>query len=371
MSPTARRGALAAMYVLGVLVFCEAAARLALSVDVLRKRIQGGQNDSSNRLRWIADRQGRREASESFDIHHPRFGWALRPGIHEMRAFSDGVLNSNSRGLRGRREYSYEKPAGVRRLLVLGDSFTFGQDVSDDETYCHQLEGLLPGAEVLNFGVHGYGHDQMLLYLREEGVKYRPNLVVLGFLYDDMERNLVGFRDFAKPRFEQRDGRLELRNVPVPPPEEVLRREPYRSKFLDFWTILRARWQWRSGAAEARMKSLTIAILDEIAAVSRAAGARVAFAYLPVWGEHMKTDLELTPRERFFFDYCRQRGIPALHLQRFFLSQLRAGATLRRYGHWGPLEHKTAAEGIAAMLVEQGLVEESPERRVEAARTLD
>jgi hypothetical protein len=224
---------------------------------------------------------------------------------------------------------------------------------------------------VLNLGVHGYGHDQMLLYLREEGIKYRPDLVVLGFLYDDMERNLVGFRDYAKPRFEQRDGRLELRNVPVPPPEELLRREPYRSKLLDLFTILRARWDWRSGAAEARMKSLTMAILDELAAVAHAAGARVAFVYLPVWGEHVRTNPEFTPRERFFFDYCRERGIPALHLQRFFASRLRAGETLKRYGHWGPLEHRIAAEGIAASLAEQGLLGEPPSPRVAAARVLD
>jgi hypothetical protein len=257
--------------------------------------------------------------------------------------------------LRGRREIPYEKPAGVRRVLVLGDSFTFGQDVSDDETYCHQLERLLPGAEVLNLGVHGYGHDQMLLYLQEEGAKYRPDVVLLGFLYDDMERNLVGFRDYAKPRFEQRDGRLELRNVPVPPPEQMLRQEPYRSKFLDLWTILRARWDWRSGTAEASMKRLTLAILDEIASAARAAGAQPVFAYLPVWGEHVKTDLALTPRETFFFDYCRERGIPSIRLQQFFASRLRAGANFRRYGHWGALEHQVAAEGLAASLVEQGL----------------
>jgi hypothetical protein len=355
MSGLPRRGAFVAAYLLGALVFCEAVARIALSVDVLRKRIQGDQNDASNRLRWIADRKRKGEVADSFDIHHPRLGWALRPDIRELRVFGDRVLNSNSRGLRGRREIPYEKPAGVRRVLVLGDSFTFGQDVSDDETYCHQLERLLPGAEVLNLGVHGYGHDQMLLYFQEEGVKYRPDVVLLGFLYDDMERNLVGFRDYAKPRFEQRDGRLELRNVPVPPPEQMLRQEPYRSKFLDLWTILRARWEWRSGAAEARMKRLTLAILDEIASAARGVGAQPAFAYLPVWGEHMKTDLELTPRERFFFDYCRERGIPSIRLQQFFLSRLRAGETFRRYGHWGALEHQVAAEGIAASLVELGL----------------
>ena len=53
---------------------------------------------------------------------------------------------------------------------MLGDSFTFGEDVGDDETYSHHLEQLLPGTEVINLGVHGYGHDQMLIYLREEGI---------------------------------------------------------------------------------------------------------------------------------------------------------------------------------------------------------
>jgi hypothetical protein len=356
MPISGRQTALAVLSVLGALVFCEAASRAALSVDPLRKRIQGGQNDASNRLRWVEARKARLGNAHSYDVHHPLYGWALRPNIRDMRVFGGKVLNSNSLGLRGRREYAYQKPPGVLRLLVLGDSFTFGQDVSDDDTYCRQLEQRLPGAEVLNFGVHGYGHDQMLLYLREEGVKYRPDVVLLGFLYDDMERNLLGFRDYSKPRFEQRGDRLELRNVPVTTPEETLRRELYRSKFLDLWVMLRARWEWRTGASEARMKQLTRAILDDIARVAREVSAQPAFAYLPVWGEHMKEDLALSERERFFFDYCRERGIPALRLQPFFLRRRQAGAAFRRYGHWGALEHQTAAEGIAAGLRDSGLL---------------
>jgi hypothetical protein len=297
-----------------------------------------------------------REVAYSFDIHHPTRGWTLRPGIREMRVFGDRVLNSNSRGLRGARDYEYEKPAGVQRVVVLGDSFTFGEDVSDGETYSQQLEGLLPGVEVLNLGVHGYGHDQMLLYLREEGLKYRPDVVLLGFLYDDMERNLLGFRDYAKPRYALRDGRLELQGVPIPPPSDLMRREPYRSKFLDLWTMLRGRWDWRSRAAEQRMKGLTLAILDELAREARAAGAKPAFAYLPVWGELVRTDLAMTQRERFFFGYCRERGIQSMHLQRFFLEARQAGVKLQQYGHWTPVEHRIAAEGIAAYVREKKLL---------------
>lgn len=356
MSSRARGAGILFAYGLGVGVFFEASARLALSLDAFRERIQG-HDDASKRLRWIASRTAKNELAYSFDVHHPTRGWALRPGIRDMTVFGDRVLSSNSRGLRGRREYAYEKAPGVQRVLVLGDSFTFGEDVSDDETYAHFLEERLAGVEVLNLGVHGYGHDQMLLYLQEEGLKYQPDVVVLGFLYDDMDRNLLGFRDYAKPRFALRDGRLELRNVPLPSPDEMLRREWTRSKFLDLWTILRGRWEWRSGAAERRMKELTLAILDEMARVTRAAGAQPAYAYLPVWGELTKADMAMTRRERFFFNYCRERGIQSMYLRRFFLSKLRAGAKFRVYGHWGPEEHRTAAEGIAAYLAEKCLLD--------------
>ena len=114
---------------------------------------------------------------------------------------------------------------------MLGDSFTFGEDVGDDETYSHHLEQLLPGTEVINLGVHGYGHDQMLIYLREEGVRYRPDVVILGFLTGDMERNVLSFRDYAKPRFVLDGGKLALRNSPVPPPAEMAAAEKWRSKF--------------------------------------------------------------------------------------------------------------------------------------------
>lgn len=355
MGPRALAVVRCAAYCLATAAFFEGSSRLALSVDAFRVRVHG-HDDASKRLLWLATRRGKDEVAYSFDVHDPTRGWALRPGIRDMPVFGDHVLNSNSRGLRGSREYSYEKHAGTPRVLVFGDSFTFGEEVSDDQTYSHYLEQALPGVEVLNFGVHGYGHDQMLLYLREEGVKYHPDVVVLGFLYDDMERNLLGFRDYAKPRFELRGGRLELRGVPVPPPEETLSREVLRSKFADLWTILVGRWRWQTGEAEDRMKGLTVAILDEMARVARAVGAVPAFAYLPVWGELTRTSLAMTRREQFFFGYCRERGIQSLYLQRFFLEELKAGARFAPYGHWTPEEHRIAARGIAAYMVEKKLL---------------
>jgi len=51
--------------------------------------------------------------------------------------------------------------------------------VSDNETYSYYLQKMLPNAEIINMGVHGYGHDQMLIYLEEEGVKYKPDIFII------------------------------------------------------------------------------------------------------------------------------------------------------------------------------------------------
>jgi hypothetical protein len=60
--------------------------------------------------------------------------------------------------------------------------------------------------------------------------------------------------------------------------------------------------------------------------------------------------------ERFFFSYCRDRGIQSIYLQRFFHEKLEQGVHLKTIGHWDPLEHRTAAEGIRVYLLEHGVV---------------
>ena len=355
MRPAARKIVIAVVYCVAVALFLEGAARAALSSDGFFRRVAGN-DEASWRLRWVKRQKTVRRIYYAFDDYHPTRGWALRPNLRDVPAFGGKTLSSNSRGLRGAREYALDKPPGLNRIVVLGDSFTFGEDVGDDEAWPRRLEELMPGTEVLNLGVHGYGHDQMLLYLREEGLKYHPDVVVVGFLPDDMERNVVAFRDYAKPRFVLQGGRLALRNVPVPSPDDVLAREPYRPKLLDLLSMLRGDLRRRSGREQEAMREITLPLLDEMNAAITAAGARAAFAYLPVYGEIDKADPGMTGRERFFFSYWRQRGIQSMYLRPYFLEKLRRGAEFKTYGHWGPLEHQTVAEGVKAYLVEKGLL---------------
>jgi len=350
-----RRGLSWTLYALALGLAFEGASRIALSNEALLRRVSAN-DDPSWRLRWIARHGAAGRLQYETDEWHPARGWALKANLRDVPVPGGKALSSNSKGVRGRREHGDEKAAGTTRILVLGDSFTFGEDVGDDETYSHHLERLLPGTEVINLGVHGYGHDQMLIYLREEGVRYRPDVVILGFLTGDMERNVLSFRDYAKPRFVLDGGKLALRNSPVPPPAGLAADEKWRSKFADLLDMLWLRYRWKSGAISEETRQLTLAILDEMKSTIEAAGARPAFAYLPAYGEIDRTDPGMTGQERFFFSYCRRSGIQSMYLRPFFLQKMKEGASLKSYGHWGPLEHRVAAEGIRAYLVDKGLV---------------
>src|SRR5882724_5248615 len=164
-----------------------------------------------------------------------------KANLKDIKVFNQKILNTNSKGLRGKKDFPYIKNKETLRILILGDSFTFGDEVSDDETYSYYLQQMLSHTEVINMGVHGYGHDQMLILLREEGIKYEPDIVILGFLPLDMSRNLLEFRDFAKPRFVLKGGELKLTGTPVPRPEDILQWDWTRPRSVDIFSFIRHR----------------------------------------------------------------------------------------------------------------------------------
>jgi hypothetical protein len=110
------------------------------------------------------------------EVYSERYGWKLRPGfaalLHEV------PTTVNARGYRGPL-HLYEKTPGKNRLLMLGDSVAFGFGVRDFETFPFLLELRSDRYEVVNLSVEGYGTDQELLVLEQEGLRYHPDVVVL------------------------------------------------------------------------------------------------------------------------------------------------------------------------------------------------
>ncbi len=141
-------------------------------------------------LRPIADLDRK---STTIFVRDDVLGWRLRPGVEDEWA---GLrVRVNGKGLRGP-EVPYARELGVPRILYLGDSVTFGFGLPRAEQaypYAAQrvLEDLLGRrVETVNAGVGGYSPWQERLYLRDEGLRYSPDLVVLGFVLNDVTEKL-------------------------------------------------------------------------------------------------------------------------------------------------------------------------------------
>ena len=117
-----------------------------------------------------------------------QLGWLPKKnieGIHAKPPIFESTFQTNSLGIRDK-EYSFEKPLGVTRLVAIGDSFTWGYGVNDHEVYTEVLESLLPKTEVINLGVTGYGVPQEFWYLKRLGVQFKPDIVLLAFFLNDI-----------------------------------------------------------------------------------------------------------------------------------------------------------------------------------------
>lgn len=345
------------LYLLLIFFAVEVFCRVILASDAFFYKLHGpvqGLDDASQRIQWVKAYQRQNLVVHNFNNYSPSRGWGVVPGLKQLPVFDGKTMNTNSRGLRGAKEYSYERVPGKSRVVLLGDSFTFGDEVSDHETYVHHLERMYPNTEFINLGVSGYGHDQMLLYWKEEGVRYKPDLVILGFLYYDMERNLRKFRFYSKPKFVSRGGRLKLVNSPVPEPERLAAEEIFKLKTFDLIHMLWQRIGWNTGINVKKMKSLSGQIMDEIVESVRASGAVPVFAYFSTEDDFIQYFSSPTEREEFFFDYCESSKVDCVSVRPAFIERLKAGETLDTYGHWDPRGHEIAAQTISRFLDEKG-----------------
>ena len=344
------------LFALFVFLSVELPSRALLSFKPIFARIKG-LDDSSRRLNWIKRQKAafKGEQSYAYITYCSTRGWCVRPDIRDSVVFGNKILNTNSKGIRGTTEYAYIRQPGSLRIVALGDSFTFGDEVSDDETYSSYLADMLPNTDVLNLGVSGYGHDQMLLYFQEEGAKYHADVVILGYVSFDADRNRHSFDSLEKPKFELSNGGLRLTNEPVPTPAEVMAREPYRLKSLDMAVMLRERVGSYIGSNQKQARQITSAILDELVKTTREHGAVPVFVYFPVWDQIYDLREGMTSDEEFLDSYCRQHGVACLFLRPYFREQVKKGVNFNIRTHWGPQAHMLAAQAMRDFLITKGL----------------
>ncbi len=101
-------------------------------------------------------------------------------------------ISYNKDGFRDK-DYSSKKPDNVFRILIIGDSQTFGHGIDRlEDTYPKKLETQLNTAagskkfEVLSFARPGWNSDSHLQYLYKKGLKYQPDLIMLSLYHNDI-----------------------------------------------------------------------------------------------------------------------------------------------------------------------------------------
>ena len=155
-------------------------------------------------------------------------GYVPRPGYATPKGYDAPDIRFDAEGFRINGDTP--APAGPP-ILAVGDSYTYGEEVNNAETWPALLQGLT-GARVLNAGVAGYGFDQIVLRAERLAPRVHPAAIVVSFIADDLRRTEVSRLWSAdKPWFDL-DGStggngLVLRGVPVPP-----RTEPRRTLTL-------------------------------------------------------------------------------------------------------------------------------------------
>jgi hypothetical protein len=300
-----------------------------------------------------------------------RLGWRHAGGVRKSFTNEDGetfIVAQNRFGHRGR-EYPLQKTAGKYRVLILGDSFTEGAHVAEDDLFSARLERANPQLEVLNTGVGGYGTVQEYLYFLSEGVRFKPDLLVLMFFDNDLSDNCLSYYAGFGPRpyARLRQGEVEiverleptdfLRFTMPVPFQSTLSRHSYLYYFLNTYVYQRlfAR-RMRELQKTDVGKTLDCGryeilswLVTRMNDMMRAAGGDFAMILIPTAEEVSRgSSTTQEPIVRF----CEARAMHCLQLLNRFARERASGARVYFDAdiHWTRVGHEIAAAEIGAFL---------------------
>lgn len=288
----------------------------------------------------------------------------------------------NKSGFRGR---DFSSPDDHnRRIFFMGDSFAFGSGVESNETIPASLENKLgKTVQVYNLGVPGYGPDQALALLKENGPRYRPDTVILALfpandfndiiknrLYDtDADERLVPHKpnavESAMPRLSLLYSiqHIHLKYSKGLQKEQRLSMENYYEKLFENlfgdWYDYDLLLGFES--LESRRKIILMqAILRDFSETCKRLNARFIVVLIPSV-ENMSLRDEFAklgiPKEKYFviedaaLSLCRDLSIPALNLYPLFLKERNIGDLyIPGDGHLSPHGCNFVAERLKEML---------------------
>ena len=308
----------------------------------------------------------------------------LIPGmVREKKFIKNGpkiTIRINSLGWRDR-EISLEKKEDTFRIVALGDSITFGWGVELHETYVKQLETILKkqnsykNYEVINISIEDLGLQEELKLLKQFGLDFQPDLVLLGFYLNDA-RPIGGFSNESKPTWFHR--RYTLRKIVnlTPLTKSMAKKALIKlgimkpnasSRFRWIDTFTKREWVTNQDKMKLLIKSADLdwgvawksqswtainQYIQEMQEVTQSAGCSLAVICFPVSVQVESDFTFLDKPQQHLSEICSSRSIPFLNL-------------LPSFRHWNttveeplffdlchptPLAHQKTAQVISKFL---------------------
>ncbi len=238
-------------------------------------------------------------------------------GYFSRRWLRSGAVRRNHAGFR-EREFADAKPPGTYRIAVIGDSFTFGNGIRQEDRYSDLLHMRLPAHfEVLNFGTPGANTPEHRNLVSGLLPKIQPDFVLLQWYVNDMEDDEVT----GRPSFE-----------PLVP---IRRWHDWLGENSALYSVANTRWAeaqvalgWtisypdylrhRLGDPNGHDAQLDRQILLDLIAQCRRAGVPIGSVLFPETTGPLGADYEYAYMHERVLDVCRTEGLPCIDLREDF-----------------------------------------------------
>jgi hypothetical protein len=303
-------------------------------------------------------------------------------GIRHFPGVYTFAYNNNSLGMRGTREYQ-EKKETAYRILMIGDSFTYGFGVNDDQTFAVLVEKDLRAdslsVEVMNAGAPGKGTDYALKYFQTVGRKFHPDLTILMFFCNDFQDNARGEYysigkqgDLsAKPL---NSNRIKTLLAHLPGYEWLISWSQAANLIKQAGVEAVINWGRKSGPdatqglvisyersasglATAANTSLTRIYVEQLNAAVKRAGSELMICYIPISQEVLdyRRTRTISPDERAIQRLAADNGMMLWSLTPLLAhSGQPVGRLYYKEGHWTAAAHAMVAHYLSR-LIQSGL----------------
>lgn len=282
--------------------------------------------------------------------------WRLEPGTRFRTSRGGHPVRINAHGFRDRAFLPAEPD--TLRILVLGDSVTFGHGVAEEDTYTRRIEAMLAEegrrARVLNAGIPGWSTHQEWLFYRDHAAELDVDVVLVGFVLNDVTEIQRGMIEIGV-----REGLFVIRGI------NWLAQHSAAVALLK--TLLRvamspeelevARIEGLARYPEAphvkRAMERTADALLKIAALARERGDRFGLVLFPFHFQLRKPHLDAP--QRFLEGVARENGLPVLDAMPALLPHESTDVFLD-VDHLTPFGHEVVARAVLSWLAEAELL---------------